>query len=279
MTTGTTSRFTGGGARSGNGGAQAAEVIAVTGKGGVGKTSLSAILTRLLLERPVRLLLIDADPAVSVSYAVGERPVKTLGDFRQTVIESSAESAKVWKQPTREIIRDLITHGDAGLDILAMGRAEAKGCYCGINDLLRFGIEQLCGEYEIVLVDCEAGIEQVNRRAVHRIDKLVLVTDTSVRSMETIAQVRSVVEKMNEGHPFSTFVLVNRVKTREDERRAAALAAGFGLAVAAFIPEDENVLRDNADGKPLVLLPAESVSVAALRTFLGGSLCPVSVPV
>jgi len=271
MTTKTRSRL-GSGAHSG-------EIIAVTGKGGVGKTSLSAILTRLLLERSVRLLLIDADPAVSVSYAVGERPVKTLGDFRQTVIESSAESAKLWKQPTREIICDLVTHGDAGLDILAMGRAEAKGCYCGINDLLRFGIEQLCGEYETVLVDCEAGIEQVNRRAVHLIDKLVLVTDTSVRSMETIAQVHDVVDKMNGGQPFDTFVLVNRVRTQEDERRAAELAAGFGFSVAAFVPEDENVLRDNADGRPLVLLPEGSVSVAALRAFVSGSLCPANVPV
>jgi len=245
-----------------------AKIVVVGGKGGVGKTSVSAVLVRLLLEAGGKLLVIDADPVVSVSYTLGEEPARTLGDFRQGLIENPAAQRELEKRPLKTSIRDLLTTSRRGYDLLAMGRAEGKGCFCGVNEMLRFGIESLCSDYDTVLIDCEAGIEQVNRRALHRIDELVLVADTSLRSMESVIKVRDIATFYNEDRPLGTHVLINRIAGEDDRRRAQATAAGLGLTIAGFVPEDEDVLRYNAEGRTLLELPDDAPSVAALRSVV-----------
>ncbi|UWG98729.1 AAA family ATPase [Dehalobacter sp. DCM] len=244
------------------------KIIVIGGKGGVGKTALSAILVKLLLQRNEKLLLIDADPVISVTYAVGVQPQRTIGEFRERIIENIEVAREVRKQATKDTIRELTIQTGNNFDILVMGRSEGKGCFCGINDLLRYGIESLCSEYDTILIDCEAGIEQVNRRAVHRIDHLILITDTSRRGMETVSQVKEVAGKYFEDNPFEVSLLVNRVRSEEDEADARALAEKFGFAVAGFIPEDPQVLKNNARGNPLLHLPDNAPSVSAIRRFL-----------
>ncbi len=247
-----------------------AHIVTVGGKGGVGKTSVSAVLAKLLLATTERLLLIDADPVISFSYTLGENPERTLGDFRHTLIEVPSRRKEIEDRPIKDVIRDLVTRSSKGYDLLAMGRAEGKGCFCGVNELLRFGIESLCGDYDAVLIDCEAGIEQVNRRAVHRIDDLILIADTSRRSMESLVKVRDIATHYNEGRPLGTHVVVNRVSNEEDRARARKTAEELGLTVAAFVPEDPNILAYNAGGRPLFDLPEDSPSVAALEQVLAG---------
>ncbi len=254
--------------------AQNGHILTVGGKGGVGKTSVSAILTKLLLRDTKRLLLIDADPVISVAYTLGENPEQTLGDFRQTLIEAPARQREIEKRPIKSVIRDLVSTSDRGYDLLAMGRAEGKGCFCGVNELLRFGVESLCGEYDTTLIDCEAGIEQVNRRAVHRIDELILVADTSQRSLESVVKVRNIAVDYNEDRPIETHVVINRVRNEEDRSRAGQAVRELGLEVAVFVPEDGNILDYNATGRSLLDLPEDSPSVVALAGLLSA---PVAV--
>ena len=238
------------------------QIIVVGGKGGVGKTSISAILVKLLLER--KLLVIDADPVVSVTYTLGETPGKTIGDYRESLIEDPRQQRNLIKRPTKSVIQDLVQSTSRGYDLLTMGRAEAKGCFCGINDLLRHGIQSLCVDYDLCLIDCEAGIEQVNRRTVHRIDKLVLVSDTSRRGIEALAQVRDLAIKYNNGAPLEVLVIVNRVCSLEEKRCASEAADSLDLDIVAFVPEDPNVRIFNSKGLSLVDLSDDSSSVAAL---------------
>ena len=248
--------------------ARQGSIVVVGGKGGVGKTSVSAILVKLLAGDGRKLLLIDADPVVSVAYALGETPRATLGDARERLIEDPGARRILEGRPIKAYIRDLVTASERGYDLLAMGRAEGKGCFCGLNELLRFGIESLCAEYDTTLVDCEAGIEQVNRRAVHRIDRLVLVTDTSRRSLETIARVRDIAAGYDEGGRMEVRLLLNRVRGEDDRRRGEAAAAGIGLRVDGCIPEDSRILEYNAAGRCLLDLPEDAQSVSALRDAL-----------
>jgi len=247
-----------------------ARIVAVGGKGGVGKTSVSAILTRLLLRGDGRLLVIDADPVVSVSYALGENPRATLGDFRQGLIEDPRRQRELDGRPLKDAVRDLTTASARGYDLLAMGRAEGKGCFCGVNEMLRFGIESLAADYDTVLIDCEAGIEQVNRRALHRIDDLVVVADTSLRSMESVVKVRDIATFYNEGAPLATHLVVNRVGGDDDRRRAVATAGGLGISVTAFVPEDAQVRLYNAEGRTLLELSDDAPSVVALGGLVAG---------
>ena len=238
------------------------QIIVVGGKGGVGKTSISAILVKLLLEK--KLLVIDADPVVSITYTLGETPKQTMGDYRETLIDDPRQQRNLMKIPMKSVIHELVQSTSHGYDLLTMGRAEGKGCFCGINDLLRYGIQSLCDEYDLCLIDCEAGIEQVNRRTVHRIDKLVLVSDTSRRGIETLAQVRDLAVKYNDGSPLETLVLINRVCAQDEEEKLRQVAKSFNLEICAFVPEDHNVRAFNFEGTPLVKLPEDTSSVQAL---------------
>lgn len=245
-------------------------ILVVGGKGGVGKTSISAILLKLLLGSGKTLLLIDADPVISVTYALGEHPRETIGEFREALIDDPNIQRNLRDRPMKTVIRELVSRSERGYDLLAMGRGEGKGCFCGINELLRFGIESLCGEYDATLIDCEAGIEQVNRRAVHRIDKLLLVTDTSLRGMETAVKVRDIAAKYDGEGSMTAHVLVNRTRDENDRMHAMGAAEKFGLNIAGFVPEDPKILEYNANGQSLFDLPDHSPSIAALKDVVAG---------
>jgi CO dehydrogenase maturation factor len=247
---------------------QKGKIMVIAGKGGVGKTSISAIFVKLLVEAKQKFLLIDADPAVSVTYAVGEKPTRTIGDLRENLIDDPYENREFRKLPIKAAIRNLLTETQKGFDILTMGRGEAKGCFCGINEMLRFGIESLCGEYQITLIDCEAGIEQVNRRAVHRMNKLILITDTSLRGMETVAQIRDIALKCYIETPPEIYLLVNRIRNDAEKESSLIAAEKFNFEISGFIPEEMDILKYNAGGKPLIELPHDAASVCTARDFL-----------
>ena len=240
----------------------------IAGKGGVGKTSISAIFTRLLANREGGLLVIDADPMANLAYSLGEVPGKTIGDYRQSVIENQSERQDLISRPMKTLIREMVKKSDNGFDLLAMGRAEGKGCFCGVNEMLRHGIQSVSGEYDLTLIDCEAGVEQVNRRTVHRIDKLILVTDSSRRGLATLVEVRNIATKYNEGAPMIDYVVVNRIRNESDREITRRYANELGFANIGFIPEDPNVLDSNCKGQTLFQLPDDSPSVQAVRDII-----------
>jgi CO dehydrogenase maturation factor len=244
------------------------QVIAVGGKGGVGKTAVSAITIKLLLQTDVRLLVIDADPVISLTYALGETPRDTIGRFRERVIEIPDEKRALRDRPIKDSMRDFVQTTGRGYDLLVMGRAEGPGCFCGLNDLLRHGIETLVKDYAVSIVDCEAGIEQVNRRSVHKIDRLLLVTDTSQRGLETVRQVREIAEKYNDGHSIEALLLVNRLAGEDEKKRIRSLMQSSDPEVIGWLPEDPNIREFNLMGKPLVDLPDRSPSVLVMRDIL-----------
>lgn len=239
------------------------EIFVVAGKGGVGKTSVSAILVKLL--RETNLLVIDADPVISLTHVLDATPHDTLGGLREELIENPRRARNLHQRPMREVVAELVNHTGKGYDLLTMGRTEAQGCFCGVNELLRHGVQTLCSNYDLTLIDSEAGIEQVNRRAVHRIDRLLVVTDTSRRGFDTVVQVHELALKYNEGRPLVTHVVVNRVRDAADRAKVEELARSYGLADIIRVPEDSSLRAANLDGNSLLDLPDDSPAVATLR--------------
>lgn len=241
------------------------EIVVVAGKGGVGKTSVSAILVKLL--RQANLLVIDADPVISLTHVLGAAAQDTLGGLREEMIENPRRARNLHQRPMREVIAELVNHTGDGYDLLTMGRTEAKGCFCGVNELLRHGVQTLCSNYDLTLIDSEAGIEQVNRRAVHRIDRLLVVTDTSRRGFETVVQVRDLAVKYNEGAALATHVLVNRVRDEAERGKVYELARGYGLPDIIPVPEDSSLRAANLDGRSLLDLGVTAPAVVVLRSL------------
>ena len=242
------------------------EVLAVTGKGGVGKTTFTAILAKILAAEGVHLLAVDADPPVSLTYALGAEPTRTVGDMRSRLIDDPAEKRKFNGRHTRDVVREEILMELNGMSLLVLGRAEGPGCYCGLNQLLKFGIESLAEQYEITLIDCEAGIEQINRRVIDSISTLVMISDATLKGLQTAVYLKDIASKHGVAGSYRTGLVINRAE--EGVEALVKKAREMGLRVLGVIPPDENVAEYDRVGRPTIELPDDSPSVEAVREIL-----------
>jgi CO dehydrogenase maturation factor len=240
--------------------------IAVTGKGGSGKTMLTAIMTKLLSKRNgLRLLAIDADSAVNLPYALGIEPRRTVAQIRRQIIEDPEARAQIEDKNIRVVMEEALEEG-SGFNLLIMGRPEGPGCYCSINDLLKYGIDGLSKQFDITLIDCEAGPEQVNRRVVKGVDMLIIVTDPSIRGARVTDSIVEVVRSDESIKPPKLGIVINRLSGSDEVIRG--LAHKWELEIIGNIPEDRSVSKFDADGRPLIELPDSSPSVAAVSEIL-----------
>lgn len=230
--------------------------IAVTGKGGTGKTVVSTLLIRLLAARfPGRVLAIDADSAQSLCYTTGLKVDRTVSNLRVDLLGAGQAREQLAQGPTKNLMRELLAHGD-GFDLLTMGRPEEPGCFCACNDLLRYGIDTLINDYDICIVDGEAGPEQLNRRVMKNVDVLLVMADMSARSLQTAAGILDVANKGENNISVGQAGLVlNRV--RGDEPTDEMLKK-IGLDVYGQLPEDKLVNEYDREGRSLFDLPLDS---------------------
>ena len=242
-------------------------VVAVCGKGGVGKTSVSALLCRLLSgEDGVRGLAVDADPSGGLSLSLGISPRRTVNDLRKEVISAARERPTDARDLAASIdYRLLEALGERGnLAFLAVGRPEEEGCYCQVNTFLREAIETLAGHFDLTVIDAEAGVEQVNRRVIRRVDLLLLVSDPTAKGVRVAEAIKGVAdEAMLYGRAA---LLINRVG---DPQAAERLAAETPLEVIGILPEDPAIRDFDAQGRSLLELPDSSPALRALRELIG----------
>jgi CO dehydrogenase maturation factor len=162
-------------------------------------------------------------------------------------------------------MEEALEKGD-GFHLLVMGRPEGPGCYCSINDLLKYGIERLSKQFDITLIDCEAGPEQVNRRVVNGMDLLIIVTDASSRGVRVTDSILEVIRRDDSMRNTKIGLVINRLKG--DDKLIAESAERWGIEIFGRVPEDENVTRFDSIGKPLTGLPDNSPSVSAVKDIL-----------
>lgn len=230
--------------------------IAVTGKGGTGKTVVSTLLIRLLSDRfPGRVLAIDADSAMSLCYTTGLKVDKTVSQLRSELVGMRQAREELNNGPTKDLMRSILAHGK-GFDLLTMGRPEEPGCFCACNELLRFGIDTLMSDYDYVVVDGEAGPEQLNRRVMKSVDCLLVMADMSARSLQTAAGIIAVATAGENNIDVKTTGLVlNRVR---DDQPKEELLKKVGLEVFGELPEDALVNKFDREDRTLFELPMDS---------------------
>ncbi len=240
--------------------------IAVTGKGGSGKTTISAIFTGLFAQRDdLDILAIDADSAVNLPYALGVDIGQTVSDIRSQIIEDPESRSKIKNKPMHEVMKESLVKG-SGFSSLVMGRPEGPGCFCAINNLLKYGIDSLSKQFDITLIDCEAGPEQVNRRVVSSVDVLIIVTDASIRSARVAGSIMEVIQKDETIRPGLTGLVINKLKN--DDELIKECADQWGLDILGCVPDDEMLAKYDLVGKPIIDLPENAVSVIAIKKIL-----------
>ena len=241
-------------------------IFAVCGKGGVGKTSVSAVITKILLEhKDAKILAIDADPAIGLSTALDVEVDKTVDDVRKEIIEKSKNKEKQDKQTIISNLEyeifDALVEKD-NLAFLAIGRPEDDGCFCKVNSLLKDIIGSLATNFDYVIIDGEAGIEQVNRRVMEKVTHLVLVSDASAKGINVINTIDKVAAKMMEYDEVG--LILNRLRVKEEINKVN-LPKDIPL-IGYIIDNDE--LRDfDIEGKSILEL-SDSEMVKSVKKAL-----------
>lgn len=241
--------------------------IVVAGKGGVGKTTVAALIARhLALHCPeLRTLLVDADHATGLGIALSIEPAETLNDVR---VASLAElrARETSRQPDLAAgvdyrLLSALAERDH-LAFLALGRPEDDGCFCAVNTVLKRALELLTGDFDLTLIDAEAGLEQINRDVVGRVDVLLLVADGSLKSIRVAEAAREVAERVGTARDFG--LVFNRVRPEDDPE---ALRARTSLPVLGFLPDDATVRAFDAEARSFFELP-DGPAPSALQPIL-----------
>ena len=247
------------------------KVVAVCGKGGVGKTVFSAMMTKSLVEskRLGKLLVIDADPALGLSNALGITVEQTIGQVRESIIETAMLGTREDKSELAGTLDYMLFEALIETDdfaFLAMGRSEAQGCFCPVNSILRASITVLSDMFDTILIDGEAGLEQINRQVVRHVDTLIVLTDTSSRGRQTVEHIKKLVEDEQVIDCRKIGVVFNRVQGDEDILLKSA--KNIGIDVFGFIPQDTDIVEYDLVGRPLINLPLESPAYTAVRSII-----------
>ena len=246
-----------------------ATIIAVAGKGGVGKTSLSATIVKTLVQTypDKKILAIDADPAVGLSTALGIEVKHTIDDIRKDVIENveqgNNKQAIDILNEARFRIYDALVETD-GFTFIAVGRPESAGCYCKINAYLKDVIGILSEDFDYVVIDGEAGIEQINRRVMEKVTHLILVTDQSKKGRDVCKTIKKVADELVMYDKIG--IVVNRVS---DEGAVRSLDYD-GVQLLATIGDDKNLASFDLKGENVFELPADSKVVLGVKEALKG---------
>ena len=248
-------------------------IIAVAGKGGVGKTTLTGLLIQYLCEsgkKPV--LAVDADANANLNEVLGVGIECTLGELREEIERAGVDSryqipVGMTKQAYLEArLSDAITEED-DYDLMVMGRTQGQGCYCFVNGLVQTQIQKLQSNYPYVVVDNEAGMEHISRGLIPTMEIAILVSDCSRRGVQAAGRIAALMKELN-FKPKTVGLIVNRAPEGKLDAGTMEEVEKQGLTLLGVVPQDQDVYQYDCDGKPIVQLPKDSPVRSALHDIV-----------
>lgn len=250
-----------------------AQTIAVAGKGGVGKTTLTGLLIQYLIESGKSpILAVDADANSNLNEVLGVEVEMTLGEVREVV--SKAEISKdnpipagVTKADYMEMMFNRCLVEDDDFDLLVMGRTQGKGCYCFVNGLLETQVRKLTPNYKYVVVDNEAGMEHISRGVLPKVDYILLVSDCSRRGVQAAGRIAELTKECGMT-PKKMGLIINRAPNGELNEGTKDEVEKQGLTLLGVVPHNEQVYEYDCDGKPTASLPSDSPVRQALNEII-----------
>ena len=244
------------------------KTIAISGKGGTGKSTVAVMIIRWLSNKGIRsILAVDADPNVNLNKLLGVELKQTVGTIREEMKTISANiPGGMTKHQFLEYKIQTSLVESSQFDLLAMGRPEGPGCYCYANNLLRDILETLSENYEYVVIDNEAGMEHLSRRTTQRIDYLLIISDPLPRGIQTSGRINRLIKELD-SRVRERYLILNRsayplpdsVKKSIEEEK---------LDLLGLIPEDELIMKRDRDGHPIWSILDNSSAFIALDKLM-----------
>lgn len=245
-----------------------AKYVAVAGKGGVGKTTFTALLLRQILNKKpdISVLAVDADPNANLNEALGLEVTATISDLLEETKNPKAIPEGMPKDVFVEYKLQQTLVESQDIDLLVMGGPQGPGCYCYPNDLLRKYLENLGSNYDLIAIDTEAGLEHISRRTIPRVDTMFVISDSSARGIRSAGRVNDLIKGLH----FAVEE-VYLVVTKTSDTSLNSLSEEIektGLKLIGEIPLDSLVAELDLAGQPLYNLPDESKAVQAVQKIL-----------
>lgn len=240
--------------------------IAVAGKGGTGKTTVTGLIIRHLVKKNGgRVLAVDADANMNLNEVLGLAVHQTIGQIREG-LGASVPAGMTKDAYINYKAQECLVESD-GFDLVAMGRPEGAGCYCYANTLCKKYVDEMADSYRYVVLDNEAGMEHLSRRTTHNMDVMFAVTDSSVRGIRSAGRIKDLVKELKLDIRRLALI-VNRVPGGILEEATKQEVEKLGMELAGVIPDDENIYRYDLDGKATFDLPADSPAVKAVAFIM-----------
>ncbi len=240
--------------------------ISISGKGGSGKTTLTALFLKYLIENTNNtILVVDADPAINMPDVLGVKIERTVGDVVNE-FKKRLEKETLFSKPEmlELLVQETLIEAEK-FDLLVMGRTEGKGCYCYVNAVLRKILDSLAKNYDIVLMDMEAGLEHLSRRVDANVDYLVITVDPSKMGFSTARKLIEMVRSSEDVAIKKIYIVGNLFK---DEEMIRKFCEELNVSYGGVVPYDENIQKYNLEGKSLLELPTESPAVVAAKRIV-----------
>jgi len=257
--------------------------IALAGKGGVGKTTIAAMIIKYLLKKQDSpILAIDADPSANLNMVLGVDLDSTIGEIREGMLKQVQSSQNVTGAARGSVgggmskhdyldyeIHSSLIESDR-FDLIAMGRSEGPGCYCAVNHNLRDILDTLSHNYSYVVMDNEAGMEHLSRRTTNDVQHLFIVSDPTQRGIvaaERIADLKDELEIKIE----NAYLILNRVPG-EIPPPLQEKIDNINVTFLGAVPADDDVMTYDFSGKPLIELPDDSPVYLSVQKMLDQTL-------
>jgi len=244
--------------------------IALAGKGGVGKTTIAALVVEYLVQNyGGSILAIDADPSSNLNMSLGLEIEWTVGDIREDLLEKiqstvTEQGAAMGSLPggftkhdyLNYQIRTSLSEGDR-FDLIAMGRSEGPGCYCAVNHNLRMVIDSISKNYDFLIIDNEAGMEHLSRRTTRDVQHLLIISDPSLRGLVAAKRI-SELSKELEIHIENSYLIVNKAPNPLPEP-VESFISDLNLPLLGVIPNSDELLEFEFTGRPIIEMGEDSI--------------------